>query len=128
MNSNIFGKILYDINKFMINRTFIFYIALCSIIHGLARTHIIPNMTYSRISFGSDIIFGSIMLLFGTLALFASRKEFYLKIYSKIVFTFLAAAYAALGASIMKFNITGGLVSLAATLFLLFECMAVYDD
>ena len=125
MRNNTMTRLLILINNKLFNKRFRFFVGIFSIINGFIRIKNTPDLTFTRLSFGNECLFGIILFIFGFALLLSTRDDLRLSWLGRISAVILSALYATIGLSIFPTNVVSATSSLLISLFLFTEIVII---
>lgn len=118
------AKFIIKFNEVIGNKRARLFISILAIGHGVIR---ISNSTFTPVSFGNDIIFGSLLITLGVLLAITSISYLRIGILGHIVAAMLSGLYALLGTAIIYENISSSYTSFVIAIVLLIEELFIYE-
>lgn len=112
-------------NNFIRNKRLRIFISLLAIGHGIIR--IMEDTTFTSASFGTDILFGTLLIILGILFGLTSISVLRYSILGHIITALLASLYAALGFAMISKNIGSAFTVFMIVIFLLVEEIFIYE-
>lgn len=112
-------------NDFIRNRKSRLFISLLAIGHGIIR--ISEETTFTSVSFGSDILFGILLITLGVLLGITSVTFLRYDVFGRIITALLAALYATLCVAMFDKNLSSAYTAFMIVVFLLIEEIFIYE-
>lgn len=112
-------------NNLIANKKLRLFISLLAIGHGIIRLS--EGAKFTSVSFGSEVLFGILLIVLGTLLGITSITILRHRIYSYVTTALLASLYAVLACAIIGKNIGSAFTMFMIVIFLLIEEVFIYE-
>lgn len=112
-------------NDFVRNRKSRLFISLLAIGHGIII--ISEGATFTSVSFGSDILFSTLLMVLGVLLGITSVAFLRYKLFGRIITALLASLYAVLCVAMFDKNLNSAYTAFMIVVFLSIEEVFIYE-